>query len=74
VHLPGIFPGLVMSSCLGLVIATGLLALATKGVSLYIVVYFFVALLLAGLRFTPAGASSPALLMLESPRLYSFIM
>ena len=56
----GIFPGLVMGSCLGLIITTGLLALATFGVSLYIIVYFFVALLLAGLRFTPAGGRTLA--------------
>jgi len=61
-----------MGSCLGLVITTGLLALATKGVLIYIIVYFFVALLLAGLRFTPAGASSPILLMLISLNTMTF--
>ena len=62
-----VFPGMVTATCVALLFATLLLAVAASGgVNAYVVVYFLVALLLAGLRFTKAGTMSAVLLMLTS--------
>ena len=59
-----VFPGMVMTTCVALIVSTILLAVAaTAGVEAYIAVYFIFALILAGLRFTKEGASSAMLLM-----------
>ena len=52
----GIFPGQVMATCFALIVSTTLLAVAaTGGVHAYVATFFFVAILISGLRFTKAG-------------------
>ena len=58
---------MITSACVALINATFLLAVAAAGgVSAYTALYFFVALLLAGLRFTKQGANAAMMLMLTS--------
>ena len=58
---------MITSACVALINATFLLAVAAAGgVRAYTALYFFVALLLAGLRFTKQGANAAMMLMLTS--------
>eukprot|EP00985_Skeletonema_marinoi_P035534 scaffold46845_cov146-Skeletonema_marinoi.AAC.3 len=62
-----VFPGVIMTACIALIISTILLAVAaTGGTSVYIFVYFLFALILSGLRFSKEGGSAALLLMFIS--------
>ena len=69
----GIFPGIVVQAIIALIMSTILLAIAAMGgKDVYLFCYFLMALILGALRFTPAGSSSPLLLMLVSLNTMSF--